>query len=231
VTETTQSHTESFWPFQTGTEVGVSPLPSWIAPPQIAPAHGARAFATEASASVAPPTLRMSISSLLPLLPLVAPRISVQDFAAADVPPYPDLREENAALCQQLATMAVSLARLRRDVLEASEGELVRLACAIAERVARHELKIDPTLVTHWAREALETLASKEDVVIAIAPDLAAILPAEEWERVAGSSIRIETDPSLGLSKCEVRTTASTVDASVEGRLSAIVRQVEITNE
>jgi hypothetical protein len=229
VTETTQSHTESFWPFQAGTEVGVSPLPSWIAPPQVAPPYSLRPFATEASASVVPPTLRVSIS-ILPLLPLVAPRISVQDFAAADAA-YPDLRHENAALCQQLATMAVGVARLRRDVLEASEGELVRLACAIAERVARHELKIDPTLVLHWAREAIETLASKEDVVIAIAPDLAATLPVNEWERAAGSSIRIETDPSLGLSKCEVRTSASTVDASVEGRLSAVIRQVEVTNE
>jgi vacuolar-type H+-ATPase subunit E/Vma4 len=226
MTETTQSHSESFWPFQTGLEASVTSLPSWIAPPPIAPTRSLRPFSTDAAASVVPPSLRVSMS----LLPLLAPRISVQDFAETAVP-YPDLRDENEALCRQLATMAGNVARLRRDVLEASEGALVRLAIAIAERVARHELAIDPALVTRWAREAIETLASKEDVVIAIAPDLAAKLHPEEWERAAGRSVRIETDASLGPSKCEVRAGASKVDASVEGRLSAVVRQVETTNE
>jgi hypothetical protein len=178
------------------------------------------------AASVAPPSLGRARSSLIPTL---ATHISIHP--EPHVVSYPDLREENAALRKQLAEMAVSMARLRADLLEANEDELVRLARAIAERVVGHELQIDPALAVTWAREAVEALGSKEDVVVAVGPDLAALVSTADWSARLGVTARIETDPSLGAFGCEVRTRASVVDASPLGRLGAVARELGVQGE
>jgi flagellar assembly protein FliH len=165
-----------------------------------------------------PPSVRLLTS----LKPPQAPQITVHE----ELPAYPDLRDENVRLRVQLAEMAVAMARLRGDVLAASEGELVRLALAVAERVAGHELSIDPKLVLGWAQEAVVALATKDEVTIAIAPDLATAIPVEAWQRATNESVRVEVDAALGAGCCEVRTRASVVDASLEGRIQAVAREV-----
>jgi len=155
------------------------------------------------------------------------PRISVRPDER-DQPPYPDLREENLALKKQVAEMAVSMARLRAEVLEASEQELVGLACAIAERVIGHELRADPSLAVAWARESIDALGSHDDVVIAVGPDLAAIFGPTDWMKLTGRACRVETDPSLGPLVCEVRSRSSVVDASAQGRLGALARELGV---
>jgi hypothetical protein len=202
-----------------------SAIPSWIPSPRHEVIDLGLPLATIESAlaraSVAPLGFRSS------LLPLSEARLSI----APDIfeaPAYPDLREENQALRRQLAEMAVSMAQLRADVLQASEGELVGLACAVAERVTGSELRTDPTLVVAWAREAIEALGAIDDVVIAVAPGLAELLPPTEWVTLIGKTCRIETDPSLAALGCEVRTRASVIDASPQGRLGAVARELGV---
>jgi hypothetical protein len=212
-------------------EGGDSPmpaLPSWIAPRLLS--HELVSLPTGEGppqrllSSVAPPPNTRLIASLRPPGNL---QIAIQEEA----PAYPDLREENAELRKQIAEMAITMARFRRDVLEASEDELVKLACVVAERVTRHELLTTPDIVVGWAREAIESLGAKEGVTIAIAPDLAAVLDAGVWSDLARGSIVVETDPSLRSFQCEVRARSSSVDASMEGRVAAIARELGASNE
>ncbi len=132
------------------------------------------------------------------------------------------LQAENTALRAQLAELTVVLGRTRREVLARSEGELVRLSLAIAERVVRRELATDPGLVARWAREAVEALTSRDDLVVAVSPDLANALPADVWARALAVPFRLEVDPSLGTARCEVRAGAAIVDASADGRMAAV---------
>jgi hypothetical protein len=178
------------------------------------------------AASVAPPSMVRGRSSLAPSF---SPLISIHP--EPQVISYPDLRDENALLRAQLGEMAASMVRLRSEVLEASEGELVRLASAIAERAVGHELRAAPALAIAWAREAVDAIGAKEDVVIAVGPDLAALIDPEDWSAQIGASVRIETDPSLGAFGCEVRTRASVVDASPRGRVGAIARELGVRAE
>jgi flagellar biosynthesis/type III secretory pathway protein FliH len=137
-------------------------------------------------------------------------------------PPYPDLRQENEALRSRVAELAAHQACFHRDVIRASEKELIALACAMAERITRRELSTDPEIIIGWAREAITALGERERVVIALAPDLAARLSTVDWPALVGDGVRVETDASLGALKCEVRAGAATVDASLEGRLSSV---------
>ncbi len=158
---------------------------------------------------------------------------------------YPDLREENvalrdrvaglddqlAAVHRQLEAQAVAFSELRRGVLLASEPELVRLACVIAERITRRELTLDPTLAVAWAREALEALGTAEPPLLALAPDLAALLDEPTLRKALPGLARVEVDATLSAMRCEVRTRSSRVDASLEARLGSIADDLGVAQE
>ena len=149
-------------------------------------------------------------------LPLATPSVDLVTSAA-----LAQLADENAALREQVAEMASTMARLRRQVLEASEGELVKLAIAIAERVVARELAISPELVVAWAREAVETLAAKDEVVIAFAKDVAEQVPTVAWTGV-GVEHQLITEPQFPNGAIEVRTPHGILAVDADARLAAV---------
>jgi flagellar assembly protein FliH len=137
------------------------------------------------------------------------------------------LADENAALRGQVAEMASMMARLRRQVLEASEGELVKLALAVAERVVGREIATDPKLVVEWAHEAIEALAAKDEVVIAIAKDVAQATPIEAWAAV-GVDHKVQVDGQLAPGSIDVHAAEGVVASSADARLGAVARSLGI---
>jgi hypothetical protein len=132
-----------------------------------------------------------------------------------------ELSDENAALRAQVAQMAATMAGLKRQVLEASEGELVKLALVIAERVVGRELAADPGLVAEWAQEAIDTLAAKDEVVIAVAKDIAQSVPDSAWDAISVEH-RVQTDPQLVSGTIEVRTPEGIVETSADARMASV---------
>ncbi|HEY5147871.1 MAG TPA: FliH/SctL family protein [Polyangiaceae bacterium] len=225
MTDDLEAATKTIEEWLTRAEGDVTYVPSWI-PSAYRDLASASAKALDlvtacAVASISPPSVgRLTGEPPRPN--------SIPAQLMALVPSYVDVCEENAALQKQVADMAISMVRLRAGVLASSEGELVRLAVQIAERIAGEELRSDPGLVVAWAREGLEALGAREDIVIAVAPDLAAVLEASDWAAVVGPGVRVETDLSLGAFACEVRKRASVVDASLRARSDAMARELGV---
>jgi len=197
--------------------------PSWIArrmstrppTPSVAPAAPIPSVAPAGTIAPAEPTEQpVSIVSMSQPPPPAAVHIATS-MALAQV------SDENAALRAQITEMAATMARLRREVLAASEGELVKLALTVAERVVGRELTTDPTLVVAWAREAVESLAAKDGVVIAVARDVRDEVPASAWGEV-GVEHRMQTDALLARGGVEVRTPEGTVATGAAARLAAV---------
>jgi hypothetical protein len=213
--------------WHSSTEVSPTARPSWLAPPfesQTLPI-ATRSMATEPEPLVpAPPSLRLVAS----LDPPNAPEV---DFVVAPAISYPDLREENAALRAEAASLRAAVGEIRRAVLTASEGELVRLACTIAERVAGRELSLDPTLILGWIREATGTLAATEGFALVVSADLARLLDPSLLRGAAPGATTVEVDPALGSMRCEVRTHAARVVASLEDRLLSVARELGVSGE
>ncbi len=182
------------------------PAPS-VPPPASQPPAG--------PSSVAPPP-EPEASAASQELPRVVPDV---DLASSSV--IAQLADDNAALRAQVAEMASTMARLRRQILEASEGELVKLSLSIAERVVARELAIAPDLVVAWAREAIDVLAAKDEVVIAVAKEDLADMPGDAWDAI-GLPYRVEHDPQLVSGAIEVRTPQGIVAVGAEARLSAV---------
>src|SRR5579872_2330792 len=71
-------------------------------------------------------------------------------------------QSEMRTALERLAQSVQELARLRAGLREQAEGDLVRLAVAIARRVLRRELMVDPDAIEGLVRAALEKLNSQE---------------------------------------------------------------------
>ena len=197
--------------------------PSWMArkmstrpPAPVAPTP------IPSAPSVHPPPEAAAAPSSVPSVPPPSEIISIApvvDVMSATV--IAQLSEENAALRAQVAEMGAAMARLRRQILEASEGELVQLAIVIAERVVTRELATDPDLVVHWARQAIDSLAAKDEVVIAVAKDVASDVSPESWAKL-GVPHELLQDAQLPSGVIEVRTPQGIVAVNADARLQAM---------
>jgi hypothetical protein len=198
--------------------------PSWLAPPLESSTFPV-ARAVMPAAEVAP------IHSAPPLRIVPSPAAGPSESDSPAEPPYPDLRDENATLIARLERATAAVGQIRRGILEASEGEMVRLACAVAERIARRELTVDPTIVLGWVREASEALAASDSLTLVVSPDLAATVDEVALRKSVSSTATLEIDASLGPMRCEIRTRVARVDASLEARLAAVAEELGVPRE
>jgi flagellar assembly protein FliH len=123
-------------------------------------------------------------------------------------------------MARSVEEMATLRARLRRE----AEGDLIRLALAIARRVLNRELAVDPEAMHGLILGALEKLQSHEISRVRVHPDLAAML-RESLRRVAAhQSAEVVADTSRERGDLVFETTRGNLDVSVEGQLQEIER-------
>lgn len=131
-------------------------------------------------------------------------------------------RRECAAL-QRMAESALATAeRARSETIASAEPDLIQLAAAIAERVISRELSLDPAIIVGWAHEGIAALQTREEIVIALAPDLFGSMPRERFA-IEGRVIDVVLDEDLAPGCCEVRSNSGRVEENVSSRISAIV--------
>lgn len=176
-------------------------------------------FARASERASAEAGIRAILSSLPPSMPV---RISTLPE------PHP---EPHAAILEALRgalTLAVAdAARARRDALAASEADLVALAAAMVQQIVGREIRLDPGLIAGWAREGIAALGEQDQVVVAIAPNLAELVPAATWAAALPGSTLPVVDPSLPVSGCEIRGRYGRVDAGVSARIAAVIAGLE----
>ena len=136
-----------------------------------------------------------------------------QGRAAAELQP---VIERLARAVDEIAQMR---ARLRRE----AESDLISLSLAIARRVLRRELAIDPDALHGLVLGALEKLQGQEICRVKVHPShvgpvTAALPPA------AGSPIEVVPDASLLPGSVVFETARGDLDASVDSQLQEIER-------
>ncbi|MES2220995.1 MAG: FliH/SctL family protein [Acidobacteriota bacterium] len=142
--------------------------------------------------------------------------------------------EERQALQQQLnagqqrvqAQMVQVLEQFRlerQSYFHNVEGEVVRLALAIASRVLHREAHLDPMLLSGAVRVALEKLGDSSHVVMRVPPR-----EVETWKEYfrAANNLRIQPgvleDPSLSPGECLLATELGTIELGVRAQLEEI---------
>lgn len=135
---------------------------------------------------------------------------------------------------QGAAQMEASLARLARSIEEIAglkprlraeaERELVAVALAIARRILRRELHVDPDAVLGLAKAALEKASLREVAEIRLHPSHAAPVRSHLARIGAPEAIRVHEDASLEPGAVIVETARGAIDASLETQLDEISR-------
>jgi len=140
------------------------------------------------------------------------------------------IKTSEGKVAQQVKTLAAvvqSLANPFEEFDERVEQELATLAIQIAKQLVRREIKADAGHVIGVVKEALAALpSSSQNIKLFLHPeDAALVVSALSLEGADESRWSIIEDPVVSRGGCRVATDASTIDATVENRLSSIIAQ------
>jgi flagellar assembly protein FliH len=128
------------------------------------------------------------------------------------------------ALFSRLARSIEEIAGLKPRLRAEAERELVTIALAIARRILRRELHVDPDAILGLAKAALEKASLREVSEIRLHPAHGAAIRAHLARIGAPQSIRILEDASLEPGAVVVETARGAIDASLETQLDEISR-------
>lgn len=126
-------------------------------------------------------------------------------------------REAIAAFGRSALQVATLKTRLRRE----AEQDLVALAFAIARKILRREVSVDPAAVVGLVRSCLEQYSRAEPSSLRVHPDDAPLL-AEFFEQNPAPHLNIVADPKLSRGGAVFETSRGVLDARFEVQLEEI---------
>lgn len=129
------------------------------------------------------------------------------------------VREQMAAQVERLATLARHATAEVQAALRDAEGQLVRLALAIAERVILREVRLDRSIVVALASRALEELDAGVTARVRVHPDDVPVLaPWEAHLNGDRHAARVELVPDQRVAPggCIVEAASAVVDAQLQ---------------
>lgn len=123
----------------------------------------------------------------------------------------------------RLARSINELAGVRAKVRRETEADLVSLAIAIARRILRREIAIDPDAVQGLVKAALEKVQARDICKLRVHPDHLSLI-RKHVEAVGASRADLTADSSLQPGDLIIETQRGDLDASIETQLREIER-------
>ena len=138
---------------------------------------------------------------------------------------------DNLATTLPAMKQAVELLGVERDRwLTEWEGTAVRLAAAIAERLIKRQLDLNPEIVREMVRSALELVAGSPQIKLKVNAEDAALLGGHASEVVGAlascGNAEIVPDGTLSRGSCVIETRHGTIDARLDTLLERIVSEL-----
>lgn len=114
-------------------------------------------------------------------------------------------------------------AKERARYFAAVEGQVVKLALAIAARVLHREARMDPLLLSGAVRVALEKVDEESETRLRV-PAKEAEAWSEELKREGNLAVIVVGDEGMARGACVLETSVGTVDLGTEAQLGEIER-------
>jgi flagellar assembly protein FliH len=131
---------------------------------------------------------------------------------------------EMQPVMERLARSIEEIANFRPRLRREAEQDLIRLAMAIARRILRRELAIDPDALHGLILGALEKLQGQQICRVRVHPSHAAAVTACLKQMAAGSPVEVIPDASREVGTVIFETDRGNLDASVDSQLREIER-------
>ena len=124
---------------------------------------------------------------------------------------------------QKLAGAIHEASQLRPRLRAEAEGDVVRLAIAIARKIVGRELNADPETITGLVKAALEKVRTQEILRVRVHPEHGTRI-RECLNGFGASQVEIVADPNADRGTAVFETSRGNFDASVETQLREIER-------
>jgi flagellar assembly protein FliH len=125
---------------------------------------------------------------------------------------------------ERLARSIDEIGNLRSRLRAEAEADLIQLSLAIARRVLRREIAIDPEALHGLILGALAKLAGQEIARVRVHPSHAAAVTACLRQNLNSDKIEVVADPSRDIGAIVFETPRGNLDAGVESQLQEIER-------
>jgi flagellar assembly protein FliH len=125
---------------------------------------------------------------------------------------------------ERLSRAIEEIAGLRPRLRREAEADLVKLSLAIARRILRRELLVDPDALHGLVLAALEKLQAQEICRVKVHPSLAASVTACLRKAPAGALVEVAADASAPPGAVVFETGRGNLDASIETQFQEIER-------
>ncbi|HXJ40874.1 MAG TPA: FliH/SctL family protein [Bryobacteraceae bacterium] len=130
---------------------------------------------------------------------------------------------ETAGTIQKLASAIHDASELRARLRTQAEGDLVRLAIAIARRIVGRELNADPDAIAGLVKAALERVRVQEILRVKMHPAQSGSV-VDYLTRFGATHVEVVSDPVAETGTVIFETSRGNYDASVETQLREIER-------
>ena len=131
---------------------------------------------------------------------------------------------EVQASIEKLARSVAEIAEMRPKLRKQAESDVIKLALAIAQRVLRREIAVDPEAIRGLALAALEKLQAQEIHRVRASAPHAPALTAVLRQVAAHVPIEVIADGSLPPGAVVFETSQGNLDASIDSQLREIER-------
>lgn len=125
---------------------------------------------------------------------------------------------------ERLTRSMDEIAGLRGCLRAEAEADLVKLSLAIARRVLRREIAIDPDALHGLVLGALQKLQGQETARVRVHPSHAAAIAKYLQQNLNSDGIEVIADPSREIGAVVFETQRGNLEASVESQLQEIER-------
>jgi flagellar assembly protein FliH len=132
--------------------------------------------------------------------------------------------EELRSTIERVAKSISEIDQYRGQLLRQTEGDAVRLSIAIARRVLRRELTVDPAAIEGLVRAALERLQSQESCRVRMHPDYVPALRASIERLGMTGKVEVIDDATQEPGAAVFEMSRGSLNASIDSQLKEIER-------
>lgn len=135
------------------------------------------------------------------------------------------------SLTPALASAVGQIEDSRQQWLRHWEASAVQLACSMAQRIIRQEIKHQPEISQQWIEESLRLSAGAGEITLRINPSDHATL-GDQISRLAevfrpAAPTKIVADETITQGGCRVDTEFGSIDQQIETQLARITEELE----
>jgi flagellar assembly protein FliH len=171
-----------------------------------------------------PALMRARIEEMDRQLPEIIDKARREGAREAEAAAAVRMEQEVETLQRRIAASVEQILRLREHMRRQMEEDLVRLAVAIARRILRRELSVDPDALTGVVRAAIDQTEARQLHRLRVGPADRALIERMLAAMPLASPVEVVGDPSLERGAAILETVRGTIDASVETQLQEVER-------